>query len=93
MHRFSLENRATRNMAANAGETNADIFRNCSPVGGRMQVLAVESKNSDVVRLAEARRTSGDNFKSEPVRVQPTENKIADRIWRTTTENKTPNKT
>ncbi|MFY9840191.1 MAG: hypothetical protein WAK55_27730, partial [Xanthobacteraceae bacterium] len=28
----------------------------------------------------------------EPVRVQPTENKTANRIWRTTTENKTPNK-
>jgi hypothetical protein len=63
MHRFSLENRATRNMATNARETNADILRNCTPVGGNMQVLAVEFKNSYVIRFAEARRTPRNNLK------------------------------
>src|SRR5262249_12482470 len=63
MHRFSLENSATRNLATNARETNADILRNNTPVGGSMQVLLVEFKNGHVVRFAEARRTPGDNLK------------------------------
>jgi hypothetical protein len=62
MHRSSLENRATRNLATNARETNADFLRNRTPVGGRMQVLLVEFKNGHVVRFAEACRTLGDNL-------------------------------
>jgi len=63
MNRFSLENRASRNMATNARETNANILPNCTPMGGRMQVLAVELKNSYVIRFAEARRTPRNNLK------------------------------
>src|SRR6516162_2887000 len=63
MHRSSLENRATRNLATKARETNADFLRNRTPVGGRMQVLLVEFKYGQVVRFAEARRTFGDNLK------------------------------
>src|SRR6516162_4400814 len=62
MHRSSLENRATRNLATKARETNADFLRNRTPVGGRMQVLLVEFKNGHVVRFAEACRTPGDNL-------------------------------
>ena len=50
-------------MSTNTRETSADILRNRTPVGGRMQVLLVEFKNGHVVRFAEARGTLGDNVK------------------------------
>ena len=62
MHRSSLENRATRNLAPKAREANADFLRNRTPVGGCVQVLLVEFKNGHVVRFAEACRTPGDNL-------------------------------
>lgn len=49
-------------MSTNTRETNADILRNPIPVGGRTQILLVEFKNGQVVRFAEAGRTSGDNL-------------------------------
>src|SRR5215472_144608 len=65
MHRSSLENRATRNLATNARETNADLLRNRTPMGGRMQVLLVKFKDGHVGRFAEACRTLGDNLQRE----------------------------
>src|SRR6516162_947363 len=62
MNRFPLENRTACNLSSHARETNADLLRECTPVGGYTQVLPVEFKNGHVVRFAEARRTSGDNL-------------------------------
>src|SRR5215469_3924661 len=63
MHRSSLENRAPRNLATNARETNANFLPNCAPMGGRVQALAVEFKNRYVIRIAKARRTPRNNLK------------------------------
>jgi hypothetical protein len=62
MDGFSLENRATRNMATNARETNADILRN------RTQWAAVCrycSSSSKIVTssASQKRRTPGNNLK------------------------------
>src|SRR6516162_1359481 len=62
MNRFSLENRAAYHTSTRARETTTDLLWNRTPVGGRMQVLAVEFKNSHVVRFAEACRTPDDDL-------------------------------
>jgi hypothetical protein len=62
MNRFPIENRTAGNLPTHARETNADLLRERTSVGGYAQVLPVEFKNGHVVRFAEACRTSGDNL-------------------------------
>src|SRR6516162_553557 len=62
MNRFPLENRTACNLPTHARETNTDLLRDRTPVGGYTQVLPVEFVNGRVVSLTEARRTSDYNL-------------------------------
>jgi hypothetical protein len=62
MNRFPLENRTACNLPTHARETNTDLLRDRTPVGGYAQVLPVEFVNGRVVSLTEARRTSDYNL-------------------------------
>src|SRR6516165_5734690 len=62
MNRFPLENRTACNLPTHARETNTDLLRDRTPVGGYTQVLPVEFVNGRVVSLTEACRTPDDDL-------------------------------
>src|SRR5690348_3144465 len=62
VNRFTLENRAAYDLPTHARETDADLLRDRTPVGGYTQVLPLEFKNGHVVRFTIARRTSDDDL-------------------------------
>jgi hypothetical protein len=62
MNRFPIENRAACNLPTHARETNADLLRDRTPVGGYTQILPVEFENGHVVSFAEACSTPCDDL-------------------------------
>ena len=61
-NRFSLENRTACNLPTHARETNAELLRDRTPVGGYTQVLPVQFEKGYVVCFAVACRAPDDDF-------------------------------